>query len=284
VLVSRCGGNRAARGRRGATRGVTSAVIKTVVEHLCAGPIAGDDSAVKSSALLDHVSIAVPSGRPAWPLLRGDLGGAWASAGDADGFRFGTFRYVNGMQVELLEPHRPERNDFLARFLATHGPGVHHLTFKVPDLLAAVDAVNAAGFAVHSVRTDDPQWKEAFLHPKVVGGPVVQLSEYQPEPPPPAPRGLPDPTGPAAALRAVDVPVDDVNRAVALLAGLLGGHRSDDGTDGVGVTWPTIGTTLRLRPADAPARLVFTGVAPDTAHRRPDGRDPVLGVELTLAP
>src|SRR5918993_2572674 len=100
---------------------------------------AGEDAAVRSSAVLDHVSIALPSGRAAWPLLRGDLGGEWVAAGGAAGFRFATFRYAGGMQVELLEPHRPERDDFLARFLAAHGPGLHHLTFKVPDLLAAVE-------------------------------------------------------------------------------------------------------------------------------------------------
>ena len=41
-----------------------------------------------------------------------------------------------------------------------------------------------------------------------------------------------------------------------------------------------IGTTLRLRPAGAPARLVFSGVASRSV--RPNGRDPVLGVDLTL--
>ena len=40
----------------------------------------------------------------------------------------------DGMPVELLEPWDVERNDFLARFVARHGAGPHHLTFKVPDL------------------------------------------------------------------------------------------------------------------------------------------------------
>jgi hypothetical protein len=240
-----------------------------------------DDVPVTASTILDHVSIAVPSGRAAWPLLRGHLGGGWAAAGTADGFRFATFRYAGGMQVELLEPHRPERNDFLARFVAAHGPGLHHLTFKVPDLVAAVEAVEAVGFAVHAVRADDPGWKEAFLHPKVVGGPVVQLAEYDPDPPPPGPPELPQPAGSVAALRAVDVPVADVDRAVALFAGLLGGERSKP-ADEVGVAWPAIGTTLRLRPAGAPARLVFTGVAPGSV--RAGSYDHILGVELELGP
>ena len=38
---------------------------------------------------------------------------------------------VDGMTIELLEPWHPERFDFLERFVARHGAGPHHLTFKV---------------------------------------------------------------------------------------------------------------------------------------------------------
>jgi hypothetical protein len=107
----------------------------------------------------------------------------------------------------------------------------------------------------------------------------VQLAEYEPEAAPPVPDGMPAPVGAPAALRTVDFAVADADRVVALLAGLLGGQRSDDGPDGVGVTWPAIGTTLRPRPAGTPTRLAFAGVA----RPRPDGRDPVLGVDLSLA-
>ena len=39
----------------------------------------------------------------------------------------------DGMPVELLEPWAVDRNDFLARFVARHGAGPHHLTFKVAE-------------------------------------------------------------------------------------------------------------------------------------------------------
>ena len=35
------------------------------------------------------------------------------------------------MTIELLEPWAVEQTDFLERFLARHGDGPHHLTFKV---------------------------------------------------------------------------------------------------------------------------------------------------------
>ena len=42
--------------------------------------------------------------------------------------------------VELLEPWAVEQNDFLARFVARHGAGPHHMTFKVPTSPTAVAA------------------------------------------------------------------------------------------------------------------------------------------------
>ena len=58
----------------------------------------------------------------------------------------------DGMPVELLEPWAVDQNDFLARFVARHGAGPHHLTFKVPDLADAVARVRGAGF--HPVNID----------------------------------------------------------------------------------------------------------------------------------
>ncbi|MEV0720058.1 VOC family protein [Asanoa sp. NPDC050611] len=95
-------------------------------------------------AQLDHVSLAVPTAAPAWPLLRTRLGGEWAIGGTAPEFRFSTLRYANGMCLELLEPRREPA--FVDRFLDRAGPGLHHLTFKVPDLLAATDAAGTAGY------------------------------------------------------------------------------------------------------------------------------------------
>ena len=88
--------------------------------------------------------------------------------GDADG---------DGMSVELLEPWATEQNDFLARFVARHGAGPHHLTFKVPDLSAALERLRGAGFQPVNIDLSDPEWKEAFLMPREAHGTVVQLAE-----------------------------------------------------------------------------------------------------------
>ena len=70
-----------------------------------------------------------------------------------------------------------EQNDFLARFVARHGAGPHHLTFKVPDLADALERVRGAGFHPVNIDISDPEWKEAFLMPREAHGTVVQLAE-----------------------------------------------------------------------------------------------------------
>ena len=70
------------------------------------------------------------------PWLVGELGGAPFAAGPGLGFRFWQLAFARGGLIEVLEPDGPP-DGFLHRFLAARGPGIHHVTFKVPDLRAA---------------------------------------------------------------------------------------------------------------------------------------------------
>jgi catechol 2,3-dioxygenase-like lactoylglutathione lyase family enzyme len=130
---------------------------------------------------LDHVALAAPDTSDALRFLTGTLGGRVIFGGQSVGFRpmqvwLGSDD-GDGMPVELLEPWAVEQNDFLARFLARHGPGPHHLTFKVPSLADALERVRAAGFRPVNIDVSDPEWKEAFLMPREAHGTVVQLAE-----------------------------------------------------------------------------------------------------------
>lgn len=129
---------------------------------------------------LDHVALATRDARPALEQLVGDLGGQILSGGHALGFRpMQVFLgdTDGGMKVELLEPWEVEHNDFLDRFLARHGDGPHHLTFKVDDLEATIDRVRTLGYTPIGIELSDPIWREAFLGPKEAHGTVVQLAE-----------------------------------------------------------------------------------------------------------
>jgi catechol 2,3-dioxygenase-like lactoylglutathione lyase family enzyme len=185
-----------------------------------------------TAAVLDHVAVAVERWTDAWPRYVRQLGGTWHSGGVNSGFSPAQLRYDNGAKVEVLQPWEPEANPFLRRFLDHSGPGPHHLTYKVPDIDAMLGRVEGAGFEPVGVRLEDPQWQEAFLHPRQATGVVVQLAQAEFEWMSPAPEGFP--TGglaPAASLRHVTHAVRHLDTALALFHDLLGGE----------ITGPTIG-------------------------------------------
>ncbi|MDZ4828252.1 MAG: VOC family protein [Actinomycetota bacterium] len=234
---------------------------------------------------LDHVALAAADTAPALAFLTGELGGTVIFGGQAIGFRpmqvwIGT-PDGDGMPIELLEPWAAERNDFLARFVDRHGAGPHHLTFKVPDLTAALDRMRGAGFNPVGVNTADPGWKEAFLLPREAHGTVVQLAEsgYHQETraeglawvakngPNASPRWWQDPTpaqGPPARLRRVVVATPALPAAVAFFGGLLQGDVVAQDTTWAELAWPS-GARIRVEENTAAApgidRLDVEGLA-----------------------
>src|SRR4051812_8754793 len=129
---------------------------------------------------LDHVAVAVEQWTDAWPRYLGDLAGQWLAGGRGPGFSPSQVRYPHperSMKVEVLEPNLVELNDFLRRFLDHSGPGPHHLTFKVPDLEAALEVMQSRGYEPIGVDLSDDEWKESFIHPKQACGIVVQVAQ-----------------------------------------------------------------------------------------------------------
>jgi catechol 2,3-dioxygenase-like lactoylglutathione lyase family enzyme len=222
---------------------------------------------------LDHVALAASDTAPALQFLTGTLGGTVIFGGQAIGFRpmqvwLGDDA-GDGMSVELLEPWATERNDFLARFVARHGAGPHHLTFKVPDLLATLDRLRGSGFNPVNVDLSDRDWKEAFLLPRQAHGTVVQLAETSQQMgsraellehvrrngPNEHPRWWADPEpheGPPAKLRRVVLRTPNLTSAVAFFGGQLQGDITEDADEHVDLAWPG-GARIRLVAcADAP--------------------------------
>ena len=151
-----------------------------------------------SGILLDHIAIAARRIADAPPYLMGVLGGVPYFGMSADVFRFGQWEFDGGGRIEVLEPRGDD--GFLHRFLATRGPAVHHVTFKVPDLAEVRARAQALGYGVVGYNASVPRWKEAFLHPKEAQGIVVQIIESPDDPPrghwrkpPPMPTDPPPP-------------------------------------------------------------------------------------------
>jgi methylmalonyl-CoA/ethylmalonyl-CoA epimerase len=183
-----------------------------------------------SGILFDHIAIAARRIADAPPYLMGVLGGVPYFGMSADVFRFGQWEFDGGGRIEVLEPRGDD--GFLHRFLATRGPGVHHVTFKVPDLADARARATALGYGVVGYNARVPRWKEAFLHPKEALGIVVQIVESPDEPTrghwrkPPA---MPADPPPPVRLLGLRLRAQSAEAARRQWATLLGGDVSVEG-------------------------------------------------------
>jgi methylmalonyl-CoA/ethylmalonyl-CoA epimerase len=79
--------------------------------------------------------------------------------------------------VELLRPLSPD--GAVGRFLAKHGPGLHHVAYQTPDIESALASARAAGLELidEEPRVGIRGSRVAFLHPRSTGGVLTELVE-----------------------------------------------------------------------------------------------------------
>jgi methylmalonyl-CoA epimerase len=84
---------------------------------------------------------------------------------------------AGGTMIELLEPTLADSP--VGRFLERRGGGIHHLAYSVPDLEAALTLAAAQGLELidRTPRSGGHGMKVAFLHPRALGGVLVELCE-----------------------------------------------------------------------------------------------------------
>ena len=233
--------------------------------------------------LFDHVAIGMPTMADAAPFLAGNLGGIPDSGHPSGSFAWGTYSFEGGGSIEIIEP----RGDpgFLHRFLAVRGPGIHHVTFKVPSLDDVCARAEAAGYDIVSRDDSDPTWKEAFLHPKQALGIVVQFAESgpshgtpRPSSPPP---GVPSPPPPVTLL-GLRMRAQSRERAVTQWGMVLQGKMADGPRSSLVFRWP--GSFMRLAVEidpvqnEGPSAVEITG---PRALALPEGPHPALGAVFT---
>ena len=237
-----------------------------------------------AGVLFDHIAIGLPRIADGAPFLSGVLGGIPLAGAPSAAFRWGVWRYEGGGMIEALEPRGED--GFLHRFLAQRGPGLHHVTFKVPSTRAACERAREAGLNPVGFDDSDPRWIEAFLHPKEALGIVVQLAESHgddggPGDPPPGVLEAPPPV----TVLGLRMRAHSRERADRQWVGILQGQAEETGHYEVTYRWP--GSPMRLvvevEPRGDEGPLAIELESP-RALDLPEGAHPVLGATFRLVP
>ena len=79
--------------------------------------------------------------------------------------------------VELIEP---KGNEGLEKFLAKRGPGIHHIAVRVQNIDTELARLAAAGVELidKTARVGARGHRVAFVHPRALGGVLVELVEH----------------------------------------------------------------------------------------------------------
>jgi len=139
-------------------------------------------------AVLDHIGIAVKDLQAALAFYRDALGleieapeevpsqhvrAHFIAVGGAEhpGAR------TPGVRLELLEATAAESP--IAKYIDKRGPGLHHITLRVPDLRAALTALKARGTRLidEEPRAGAEGSLIAFVHPSATGGVLIELKQ-----------------------------------------------------------------------------------------------------------
>ena len=131
-----------------------------------------------SVTALSHIAIAVREADSLAELLVSALGATRGSEELLDqGALRVVFVHLGPVTLELLEPRSAEHT--VAEFLDARGPGLHHVSLEVRDIVAQLAQAKAAGARLidEGPRPGAHGSQVAFLHPKSLGGVLVELCQ-----------------------------------------------------------------------------------------------------------
>jgi methylmalonyl-CoA/ethylmalonyl-CoA epimerase len=82
---------------------------------------------------------------------------------------------VGAGHVELLAPLQPDTA--VGRFLASRGPGLHHVAYRVGDIEAALATLRERGLRLidETPRVGIRDSRVAFVHPQSAGGVLTEI-------------------------------------------------------------------------------------------------------------
>jgi methylmalonyl-CoA epimerase len=132
-------------------------------------------------AVLDHIGIAVRDLDKALEFYRDALGLEIGESEDVPSQQVrARFVPVGDASLELLEA--TSEQSAIARSIERRGPGLHHVTLRVDDIVAVLAQLKTRG-----VRLVDEVPREgaggslvAFIHPSAAQGVLVELKQGRP--------------------------------------------------------------------------------------------------------
>ena len=127
---------------------------------------------------MDHLGVAVTDIDAALGFWRDALGLTLEPAEDVASQRVRAhFLPAGGTAIELLEATAPDSP--IAKYTAKRGPGLHHVTFEVPDIAASLAKLKAAGVKLidETARPGAHGSLVAFIHPSSAHGVLVELKQ-----------------------------------------------------------------------------------------------------------
>jgi methylmalonyl-CoA/ethylmalonyl-CoA epimerase len=131
---------------------------------------------------LDHLGIAVSDLESAIALWQQVTGGECIHREVVESQRVevAVIR-VGELRIELLCPTNADSP--IAKFLASHGPGIHHLALHGDSAQAELDRVAAAGLRVidQTARPGAEHSNVGFLHPRSLEGVLLEFVDHSPD-------------------------------------------------------------------------------------------------------
>jgi methylmalonyl-CoA epimerase len=133
------------------------------------------DPAPEEAWTVDHIGIAVRSLDEALPFYESQLGMKVTARETVEREKVRVAMLPAGAsRIELLEPLEP--GSVIAKFLEKHGPGLHHVAMRVPNLDPVIHRLEAAGARL----LGKPQRGAGghlcvFVHPSGTGGVLWEI-------------------------------------------------------------------------------------------------------------
>ena len=129
---------------------------------------------------IDHIGLVVQDLDEALALYsRAFMMHDWERIAMPDRYMEIAVARVGDTLLEIIAPTSEEAS--FAKFLQKHGPGMHHVAYRVEDITAALAEIEGRGVELidKEPRLGMHHTLVAFLHPKSTMGVLIELVQHQ---------------------------------------------------------------------------------------------------------